>query len=682
MLFRCRRSIFAAVVVITGAVIAPTSFHVPGAEPKAPARAKKAAPNRAPVVPAAPASTQLPEAVLRPPGEAAMEVEPIDRATRPEVAEAAAAIDAILAAGYARDGVQPGTPMDDAQFVRRVWLELGGRIPTAAEATAFLRSSAPDKRAELIDGILEGPDWVSRFYNVWADTLRLSERPQHDLTFDPYLDWVKRSIATNRPYDEWVREMLTADGKLWENPAVGYQLRDQGMPLPYVDNTVRVFLGRQIGCAQCHDHPTDTWTRRQFYELAAFTAGTGSGREDVRKLPDGRPPPGDTTIRKNVQMLTAEYKARVKKSEETGGTFDPGFLWLIYANRTRVDFIDMGLVLPVDFKDAVSRPGDTVTPRVPWGEVPPEAAHLDSRSRFAAWVTSRDNPQFARAIANRMWKLCFGMGIVDPVDDFRDENPPSHPELLDHLTDLVLRLDFDIREFVRIVVSTKAWQCQAVSYDPMSGVPFTFVAPTLRRMSAEQLWDSIITLVNRDRWTYQRPAYESFAFLNDFDIQADQVDFDTGYACYEHFRDTLDLKAQQKRMNSLCGYMNGDIALARASELPKQPLRHFLRQFGQSDRETVDGHRTVATIPQILAMLHGNVTAAELDEGSAIFQTILANDPKRAVDIVFLATLSRYPDDEERRFVASTIQQAPRPIDGYRDVVWALLNTREFLFLQ
>jgi hypothetical protein len=116
--------------------------------------------------------------------------------------------------------------------------------------------------------------------------------------------------------------------------------------------------------------------------------------------------------------------------------------------------------------------------------------------------------------------------------------------------------------------------------------------------------------------------------------------------------------------------------------LPKQPLRHFLRQFGQSDRETVDGHRTVATIPQILAMLHGNVTPADLDEGSAIYQTNLANDPKRAVDIVFLATLSRYPDEEERRFVASTIQQAPRPIDGYRDVVWALLNTREFLFLQ
>ena len=111
-------------------------------------------------------------------------------------------------------------------------------------------------------------------YNFWADTLRLTDRPQANIIADPYLSYIKESLRVNKPYDEWVYEMLTADGKVWENGAVGYQLRDDGMPLPYVDNTVRVFLGTQIGCAQCHDHPFDDWTQYQFYQLAAFTNGT------------------------------------------------------------------------------------------------------------------------------------------------------------------------------------------------------------------------------------------------------------------------------------------------------------------------------------------------------------------------------------------------------------------------
>ena len=680
-MFRCCRTTVAAIAAITVAVIDPMAHHAAGAEPKAPYRARSAPSTQTTDAPALPYATQLPQAILRPPTVSPMEVKPVDRALRPKVAEAAAAIDKILAAGHARSGVKRGVPMDDAQFVRRAWLELGGRIPTAAEATTLIRSSAPDKRAELIDSILESPDWVSRFYNVWADTLRLTERPPgRGLVFDPYLDWVKRSIAANRPYDAWVHEMLTADGRQWENPAVGYQLRDQGMPLPYIDNTFRVFLGTQIGCAQCHDHPFESWTQHQFYELAAFTAGTRSGWEGSRRLPDGSREPPDTVLQ-NFNELTIKLNARVKESERDGKSFEggqyAGFIWYC---RTRVDFRPMDLTLPPDYKYSDAHPGDTIVPRVPWGEVPPEASQLDSRAQFAAWLTSRENRQFARTIANRMWKLCFGAGIVDPIDDFRDENPPSHPELLEHLTDLILSLDFDIREFVRIVVSTDAWQSQAVSYDPTAGTPFTFTAPVLRRLSAEQLWDSIITLVNRDRWAYQRPPFEAFAPLDGFDMYAEHVDLDTGYACYERFRDTVEITTLRNRLFALCGYM--DISLARASELPKQPLGHLLAQFGQSDRDTIDGHKTVATVPQILAMFHGNITSAELDEGSAIFQTILANDPKRSIDIIFLAILARFPDDEERRFVTGVIQRSPRLIDGYRDVIWALLNTREFLFIQ
>ena len=162
----------------------------------------------------------------------------------------------------------------DEVFLRRVYLDVAGRIPTLVEANEFLASEDPRRREDLIDKLLSSPDYVSNMYNFWADTLRLVERPQTNIVADPFLGYIKDSIRTNKKYDQWVYEMLTANGKTWENPAVGFQLRDDGMPLPYIDNTVRVFLGTQIGCAQCHDHPFDNWTQYQFYELAAFTVGT------------------------------------------------------------------------------------------------------------------------------------------------------------------------------------------------------------------------------------------------------------------------------------------------------------------------------------------------------------------------------------------------------------------------
>jgi hypothetical protein len=220
------------------------------------------------------AMMRLPETVMKPPPRSVMEVAPVDRGTRGAIREAASRIDGLLAGHWQEHGVSPSRPLADEAFVRRVYLELGGRIPTHDEVVAFLGSAAADRRGDLIARLLESPDYVSHSYNYWADILRLQERPDKHLVFEPYLHYVKEAIRTNTPYDTWAHEMLTANGRPWENPAVGFQLRDEGMPLPYVDNTVRVFLGTQIGCAQCHDHPFDHWTQREFYELAALTAGT------------------------------------------------------------------------------------------------------------------------------------------------------------------------------------------------------------------------------------------------------------------------------------------------------------------------------------------------------------------------------------------------------------------------
>jgi hypothetical protein len=630
---------------------------------------------------------KLPAAVLEEPTGPVMEVAAIDRSRRQEVGVAADAIDRLLETDWQKHGVAGSTPLNDAQFVRRIYLELAGRIPTFDETTRFLDSKSASKRANLIDDLLESPDHVSHTYNFWADILRLAERPQKDVFFEPYLDWVKRSIAANRPYDEWVQEMLTADGKIWENPATGYQLRDKGMPLPYVDNTVRVFLGTQIGCAQCHDHPFDSWTQHQFYELAAFTSGTrmrlggvpekksGLSREEMKQATKEARQKNAETFRQ-IKEITQQAQQQVRAKK-----VDNGLRLFINANLTSVSSQTGKLLLPHDYKYDDDKPLAAVSPKVLWGEIPADARSQDNRGQFAAWLTSRDNRQFARTIANRMWRKVMGVGLVEPFDDFREDNPASNPELLEHLTDLVLALDCDLREFVRVLVSTKAYQRRAVLHDPTSPSPFRFTGPALRRQTAEQLWDSIIVLIAHNEWPFQRPTSEAFEKLADVDLTAAGTTYATVEKAYEAFSDTYGLNRYRARLQKQYGFQ-GQV-LARASELPTPlPLGHFLRQFGQSDRESIEGGRTVATVPQILSMFNGPITHSMLVPGSVIHDEVMSHETTQAVDVIFLAILSHRPSAEDRAFAIKEIRSADTPQAGVGNLIWALLNTREFIFIQ
>lgn len=615
-------------------------------------------------------SGKLPVAVTVPPAGPVMQVARVDASRRDLVRREAAAIDAHLAARWREHGLEPSPPLDDAQFVRRIHLELAGRIPSCDETRAFLRDSSSDKREALIERLLESPDYVSHFYNHWADVLRLAERPQKNLILEPYLAWVKDAIRTNRRYDEWVREMLTADGRSWENPAVGFQLRDDGMRLPYVDNTVRVLLGTQIGCAQCHDHPFDTWTQHQFYELAAFTAGTrtrlAAGMRRDKAGQDDKPIPQPA-----VRSLIREV--RDAKGKKAGP-----MIQLIQANATAVSFRDAPLKLPHDYQYADAKPLESVEPTLLWGTLPAAVRDADEREQFAAWVVSRDNRQFARTIANRLWKKVMGVGLVEPVDDFRAENLPSDPELLEHLTDLVLRLDFDLREYVRVLVSTAAYQRRAVLHEPTAVDPFRFTGPALRRLTAEQIWDSIVGLIARNPWSVQRPTADEVAEVAGIDLRAATAD--DVQRQFERFAARFGQAAYQRRFTRICGYEGQ--WLVKASEMPTPlPLGHFLRQFGQSDRESIEGGRTVPTIPQILAMFNGPITHAMLEEGSVVHETVMRSPPEEAVDSVFLSVLSRVPSAEDRAAAMEELTAAD-PATGCGNLVWALLNTREFLFIQ
>jgi hypothetical protein len=323
-----------------------------------------------------------------------------------------------------------------------------------------------------------------------------------------------------------------------------------------------------------------------------------------------------------------------------------------------------------------------VEQKVLWGEVPADVSDKDGRTRFAHWLTSRDNRQFARTIANRLWKTLMGVGIVEPIDDFSDAHPASHPELLEHLTDEVLRLDFDLREFIRIVVSTTAWQRQAVPFDPTAGETFAFTAPALRRMTAEQVWDSVVTLVARDIWGYQRPTYEEYAKYR-VDIFSDPVDVAAVRKVFDTYRENYEISRQDGPQKNLQPFRWASYSYVRASELPTPvALDHPLRAFGQSERETIDGGRTTATISQVLTLLNGQFPAVALENGTALQAAIVSRPPKDWVDAIFVSVLTRRPDKEERAIAEAEIASGKTPLAGIANVVAALLNTREFLFIQ
>ena len=217
----------------------------------------------------------------------------------------------------------------------------------------------------------------------------------------------KTPLRDNKPYDAWVREMLTAEGKIWDNPAAGYMLRDAGMPLDSVNNTVRVFLGTQIGCAQCHDHPFDRWTQCEFYQIAAYTSGTRTRAGYGGKGKGGNP----------VQRIQQEL---IKQ----GGPMPNAPLQLVRANTYAVSDTRAPLKLPHDYQYEDARPGDVVSPKPIFGAEAPVASGISSRAVFAQWLTSKENPRFAKAIANRLWKRALGVGLIEPVDDIRDNSGP------------------------------------------------------------------------------------------------------------------------------------------------------------------------------------------------------------------------------------------------------------------
>lgn len=471
----------------------------------------------------------------------------------------------------------PSPLADDATFLRRVYLDLIGVQPTPEELRAFLSDPTETrrKRARVIDELLERPEYVDRWAYKWGDLLQCNRKYLGDKGVWAFRNWIRKQVAQNRPIDEFVHELLTASGSTYDEPAANFY-RIARDPLKAMEDTTHLFLGIRFNCNKCHDHPFERWTQIQHYEMGAFFAqvqrknGSRPGEEIVYDLPTGYQP---------VTHPRTNAVVEPKFPFEHSGRRDSGKL----------------------------------------------------REELADWLVAPENPFFARSIVNRFWSYMMGVGVIEPVDDIRSSNPPSNPELLDALTKDFVDHGFDLKHLLRTIANSRTYQLglETNEWNEDDKINFSHALP--RRLTAEQLQDSIAAAMGV------------------------AVPFD------------------------------GLPAGFRASQLPDTAVKaDFLDSFGRPPRESVCECERVAevSLKQTLNLINGDTVGTTLVDPNNRINTFVAADPPfdKIVDEVYFAVLCRAPSNEERAKGVEYLAGSATKAEGAQDLAWALLNSAGFLF--
>ena len=504
------------------------------------------------------------------------------RQSRADARALAAKIDELIAARWAADKVTPAPAADDGPFLRRLSLDVIGRIPSVSESRRFLSDSASDKRERALERLLDSPGYINNFSNIWRDLLlpeAVADFQQQFLSAS-IERWLRKEFTDNVSFDRMVRDLLTMPLKMNQqqmfavyngnsgdvSPLAFYQSK-KGKPEDLAASTARLFLGVRLECAQCHNHPFGRWTREQFWSQAAFFGGIraqGDINNGIYR------PLSEVTDRRELPIPNTERVAQAR-------------------------FLD--------------------------NKEPQWRYKVSARNTLADWMTAPDNPFFARAAVNRLWAHFFGVGIIEPVDDFNDENKPSHPELLDELARQFVRHGYDYRFMIRAITLSKTYQLSSVHPDAKPPDVRLFARMSIKGLSQDQLHDSFLMATGTPKQSNRR----QFGF--------------------------------------------------------NSPQGNFEAKFTSQDKRT----EYQTSIPQALALMNSPVIANATHPSRSEFLTAVVNAPfldtDGRIETLCLATLSRKPRPDEadkyRRYVekggASKDQKA-----ALADVFWALLNSPEF----
>ena len=480
--------------------------------------------------------------------------------------------------------VQPSALTTDTQFLRRVYQDTIGRLPTPEEIRAFLADTQPDKRARCIDKLLDTSAWIDVRTLALADMLRIHPRDLGNGAFGErgatlFHEWVRDTVAQNKPYDAFVHELITARGSTYQHGPTNYY-RIERQPAGRAETTAQVFLGIRLSCARCHKHPFDRWTTDDYWNFAAFTGKVGTRTGEL-------------------------YNEQVVYYNPTGRVINQS----VQGNR-----------------------GEVAQPTFLAGTTLPANYQGDVLHRLADWMTSGTNPYFAKATVNRIWSHYFGRGIVEPVDDMRATTPPSVDGLLEALASDFVESGFDTKHIIRQILNSRTYQLSAVPNETNELDDRFFSRFTPRPMNAHILLD----------------------VLNDV----------TG--------------TQEKYGRYPIG--------TRTVQLPLPVSSRFLSLFGRSQREFLGNlaPKLEPTLTQALHLINAPYVQKKLRSRDGALTRLLKthHENRELITELYLRTLSRFPTEKELATAEAYLAESPKRREGSEDLLWALISSRAFLFVQ
>ena len=491
-------------------------------------------------------------------------------------------VDKFVFAKLKQMSIPPSDVCSDEEFARRAYLDLCGLLPTGDEMQKFMADKSANKRAKLVDALLERPEYADFWALKWADVFRSSRKTIQLKGAHAFQQWLRGHINSNTGFDSVIRDMLTANGSTYANPPANYY-RIAKDPLNLAETTAQLFFGVRMQCAKCHNHPFEKWTQDDYYSMAAWFA-----RVKVKK--------DSTTTAPTPQTPTAE---------------------VVFSSR------DGDVTQPRSLK--------VMQPKFLGGIIPNIEPGRDRRDVLAIWLTGAENPFFAKSVANRIWYHLNGKGIVDPVDDFRDSNPSCNDELLDALAKDFGSSKFDVKKLIRTIMNSRTYQLSAQPTDLNKDDNKYFSHAVTKLLSAEQLLDALCDVT---------AVPEKFAGLP---------------------------------------------VGTRAIQLPDGEVNHpFLKTFGQPARELACEceRESDSNLAQALQLINGPTINEKIRNPNNRLGKLLADkkSEKEILDQLYLVTLSRLPSDAERQPAINHVTKNMDKRRAWEDVLWALLNTREFLF--
>lgn len=487
--------------------------------------------------------------------------------------------------------MNPSALCDDSTFLRRAYLDLLGVVPSAETARAFAADTAPDKRAQLVERLFSRAEFADFWALKWADLLKIEERQLDRTGMKLFHGWIRESIAANKPLDQFARELIAARGSTYKNPAANWWRANRD-PVTRAESTARVFLGTQLNCAQCHNHPFERWTQDDYYNWAGLFA-----RLDYKIVENNRKDTNDTREFKGDQIVLVKADGVVKNA----------------------------------------RTGEAATPRFLGGDAPQTSAGRDELQALAEWLPH--SPMFARMQVNRVWFHLMGRGLVDPVDDFRASNPPSHPELLDALAKDFSENGYDLRRLIRTIMQSRVYQLASEPNATNADDETNHSHGIIRRLGAEQLVDSMSKTLG------------AVLDIEDYPTATRLSQVPEGRKHYHPIKSDID------RFELVFG----------------KPPRLIASECERTDEPTVG---------QAFQLISGPVIQDLLTQSSNRLNAWIQSGKtdSEIADEMFWAVLSRPPSEVERAGYSKHLESAPEKRAAAEDLMWALFNSKEFLF--